>query len=126
MERLTDEALWSVKHLGHALLERERLDEAEAVFVGLTALAAQDAYAWQALGQIARLRGDIVRAQQLLEHALKLAPRDASCACALGELLIGQQRHAEARRVLQPFVGRAGDGAHERRARALYKSLARR
>lgn len=128
MVKLNAEALWSLKHLGHALLERERLDDAEAVFTGLTALSAQDAYPWLALGQIARKRGDLPRAQQLIEHATRLAPGDAAAACTLAELHIAQQQLAPARAALAPFA-RADAAASEpavRRARALLASLKRR
>jgi Flp pilus assembly protein TadD len=126
---LSADALWSMKHLGHALLERERLDDAEAVFTGLTALIAQDPYPWLALGQIARLRGDLTRAQQLIEHATRLAPTDLPAACALAELHIAQQRIPEARAALAPLARltpaqREAPGA--RRAAALLASLKRR
>jgi Flp pilus assembly protein TadD len=126
---MSADALWSIKHLGHALLERERFDDAEAVFTGLTALSADDPYPWLALGQIARGRGDMTRAQQLIEHATRLAPTDAAAACALAELHIAQQQWQGARAALAP-LGRLTpaqrDAPAARRAGALLASLKRR
>lgn len=93
---LTADELQSLAHLGWTHLERERLDDAQKIFAGLTVLAPQLSYAWHALGIIAKKRGDMERAIGCLKHAHGLASEDTEVLLSLGEAhkLAGQDAQA--------------------------------
>lgn len=118
---LTTEEAWSLEQLGHTYMSRGKLDEARALFTGLTALAPQRPYAWRALGEVSRLSGDLQRAVSYLQHALKLDQHDAPTRLTLGTLLLKLNQPQQAREVLGPFNRKpsAQDDAVVLRGRAL-------
>jgi tetratricopeptide (TPR) repeat protein len=114
-----EDELWSLAHLGWTYLERGRLDEAQKIFAGLTVLAPKMGYPWQALGLIARRRGDLGRAIGCFKHAQQLEPTNTEVRLGLGEVLLLAGEHAEARGALAYVIAHGEDSSAIARARAL-------
>lgn len=114
-----DDELWSLAQLGWTYLERGRLEEAQKVFAGLTVLAPKMGYPWQALGLVARHRGDLARAVGCFKHAQQLEPGSIDIRLGLGEVLLLAGEHAEARGALAYVIAHGEDAAQIARARAL-------
>ncbi len=100
---LNPDELHTLASLGHLHLTHERWDEARAVFEGLTTVAPRMAYAWRALGAIARQQGDASRASQYLKHAVQLDPGDAEGRVELAQLLLTQGDQQGAWEALAPL-----------------------
>lgn len=114
-----EDELWSLAQLGWTYLERGRLEEAQKLFAGLTVLAPKMGYPWQALGLIARRRGDLSRAIGCFKHAQQLEPTNTEVRLGLGEVLLLAGEHAEARGALAYVIAHGEDATAIARARTL-------
>ena len=119
------EELAATLELGHAYLERSKLEPAQKIFTGVTAIAPQNAYAWFGLGLIAQARGDLERAQQVLAHALSLDPSAHAARLALAEVQARRGDKPAALATLRPALAKLTDpdSNSARRAHALALSL---
>ncbi len=119
------EELAATLELGHAYLERSKLDAAQKIFTGVTAIAPQNAYAWFGLGLIAQAQGNLERAHQLLAHSLQLDPRAPAARLSLAEVQARRGDKAGALNTLRPALDVLSevDANSARRARALALSL---
>ena len=112
---------YSIAQLGYAHLEHDRLEEARALFEGLSVLASRDAYVWRALAEIARrqLKHDL--AAQYLRHCIEIERDVADHRVALASLHLAQLNRDEAWQAIAPLRERALAAErepldHERRA----------
>lgn len=97
--QLNPDEYWSVATLGHQLLEQGRLDEARAIFEGLTLTNPGEHYPWFGLACIARKGSQQDASVGLFTHALKLGA-DATARLGLAETLIELRRLPEAQQQL--------------------------
>ncbi len=119
------EELTAALELGHSYLERSKLEPAQKIFSGVTAIAPQNAYAWFGLGLIAQAQGDLERAHQLVSHSVQLDPRAPGARVALAEIQARRGEPAAALAALEPILASLPsiDSTSARRARALALSL---
>lgn len=69
-----------------------KLDEAEAIYLQILALDANQPDALHYLGVIAHARGDYVVSTELIARAMLMRPNDAFAHCNMGNALLGLQR----------------------------------
>lgn len=87
-----------------ALLRRGDLDAAEPLFSGLLAGNRDFTPAILALGEIARRRGDLPRAIDLLRRVVKLSPHNGDAWTALGEAQRAAGRNTDAARSYEEAI----------------------
>jgi len=97
--QLNPDEYWSVATLGHQLLEQGRLDEARALFEGLTLTNPTEHYPWFGLACIARQSSQKDASIGLFTHALKLGA-DSTARLRLAETLLELRRLPEAQQHL--------------------------
>lgn len=91
-----------MSELSLVLEKLKRFDEMEALLRQLMAKAPQEAHAFNALGySLADRNIRLEEAQQLIEKALELAPKDPYIQDSLGWVKFRQGKHPEARSILQ-------------------------
>ncbi len=107
--------LQTIRAVGLAHLEENRLEEAAAEFGRLVEMAPREAAGYANLG-LAHLRmGRLEEAGTAVRRALELDPRDPDVRLIMADILQAAERSAEARSELEQAL--AADGGH---ARALY------
>ena len=121
--QLNPDEYWSVATLGHQLLEQGRIDEARALFEGLTLTNPTEYYPWFGLGCIARQRSQKEASVDLFTHALKLGA-DATARLRLAETLIELRRFQEAQSHLA-LLQKEKDESVRSKARMLSRTLTR-
>ncbi len=86
-------------------------------------VAPQDPYVMDTLGMLMLKRGDTVQGYKLIRDAAGRAPTDVQIQLHLGQVLVKQARHAEARKVLNNVVIMAPNSSHANEARTLLSSM---
>jgi Tfp pilus assembly protein PilF len=89
--------------LGYNLYQQGKLKDAETLFRGLVATNDKSWYGYAGLGAVALAKtpADLKVAQENLEKAAKLNPKDASIQANLGEVLLRQAKFDEAAKQFQ-------------------------
>lgn len=99
---LTDTETWSLARVGFLYYLHRRLEDAAALFGGLTELRPDHAYGWYALGLVRREMGDFRGAVEALNQAVSVDGAMWPARLALAELLYDSGYVDDARAVLEP------------------------
>jgi len=124
---VTDTQLQALAALGYNLYQQGKLKEAETLFRGLVATSDKSWYGYAGLGAVALAKqpADLTTAQQNLEKAATLNPKDPTVQANLGEVLLRQAKFDEAakqfKRALELDPQQKDPGAN--RARAIISGL---
>ena len=94
-------ALLTIRTLGLAYLEENRLPEAEAEFQRLVEMAPGEPLGYANLGLTYLRQGRLADAEIELRHAIELLPSDPDVRLILVEILRSQERELEARQELE-------------------------
>src|SRR5262249_16134237 len=95
---VSDTQMQGIAALGYNLYQQGQLKDAETLFRGLVATNDKSWYGYAGLGAIALAKqpADLKTAQENLETAAKLNPKDPSIQANLGEALLRQAKFEEA------------------------------
>ena len=114
-----DEELRVMLESGLVLREAGRLEEAEKVFQGVRELAPASEVPLVVLSSVAVRRGNFDEALRLCEEALAKEPSSLFARVSRAEVLLYQQKRAEAEKELREIIEFAPESPHSRTARAL-------
>lgn len=103
---LKKDELYSVSMLGRELLELGRLDEARAIFEGLSATNPSEPFAWMGLGCVARAKGQLDASVDLFAHSVKLGA-GSQAQLYLAEVLLSLRKIPEAKAQIQALLNDA-------------------
>lgn len=117
--KTSDEELRVMLESGLVLREAGRLEEAEKVFQGVRRLVPKSDVPLVALSSLAVRRGDFEKALQLCEEALTTEPTSVFARVHHAEVLLYQQKRAEAEKELREIIELAPESPHAPAARAL-------
>ena len=104
---------------GFVLREANRLDDAEALFRGVSELIPDSDVPRVALGTVELQRGRFAEAQAACEEALRARPASLYARVHRAEALLFQRRREEAEEDLRAVLAADPDSPHSRTARAL-------
>lgn len=79
---------YNMARMGYKLLQEGKLEDAKAVFKGLTTLNPKDPYMWLALGSACHRMADVDGAIAAYSKAIELDPKNANAYANRGELYI--------------------------------------
>jgi tetratricopeptide (TPR) repeat protein len=114
-----DEELRVILEAGFVLRDAGRLDDAEAVFIGMMELLPASELPRVALGTIRLQRGAFAEAQSLCEEGLRLKPDSLYAQVHHAEALLFQSRRDTAEAELRQVIATDPQSPHSRTARAL-------
>jgi tetratricopeptide (TPR) repeat protein len=98
-------AVDAVFERGHALLELDRLDEAEAVFIGLCKAHAQLPHGWLGMGRIAMRQGEWPLALTRWDAVLRTFPERLDAVFEKAQSLMEMKRLDDAEALYQKVLG---------------------
>jgi tetratricopeptide (TPR) repeat protein len=100
---VSDTQLQGIAALGYNLYQQGKLKDAETLFRGLVATNDKSWYGYAGLGAVALAKqpADLKAAQENLETAAKLNPKDPSVQANLGEVLLRQAKFDDAAKQFQ-------------------------
>ena len=114
-----DEEVRVVLEAGFVLRDAGKLDEAEAIFLGMRELLPESELPNVALGSICLQRGEFSKAQAACEDGLRLQPGSLYAKVHRAEALLFQRRRSEAEAELREVIARDPQSPHSRTAHAL-------
>ena len=117
-----DEQLRVILEAGFVLRDAGRLDDAEAVFLGMMELLPASELPHVALGTIRLQRGAFGEAQALCEEGLRLNPDSLYAQVHHAEALLFQSRRDPAEAELRHVISTDPQSPHSRTARALLEA----
>jgi len=98
VKRMVDEA--------EGLIRQEEYIPAEKIYIDIISHNAKSVDAYEGLGNLYLVKGEMDQARETLEFTLRLSPSDASVNVSLAELEIKQGRDREALEYLRKAVGK--------------------
>ncbi|MEZ4652068.1 MAG: tetratricopeptide repeat protein [Candidatus Eisenbacteria bacterium] len=117
----TETERYVAREAGHLLLSEGKFAEARAVFAGLVSLDPADGYSYQGLGLAWRGLGDMEKAADAFDAALKRDPKSWRAALQLTEVrLRGARKEAVEAAARAESLTRAADCPEWARSRASY------
>jgi predicted Zn-dependent protease len=118
----TDEELRVMLESGFVLRDAGRLDDAEAVFRGVTEVIPHLEIPWVALSTIEMLRGRFADAQALCERAMTINPESLYARVHYAESLLFQRKRNLAEAELHAIIEADAESPHSRTAQTLLEA----
>lgn len=106
-----------------ALVALERLDDAKAALTEARTLVPEEPHAWLLSATLSRRQGALVEAQQQIERAAALDPRDPAIGLEAGVIAALGGRDEAARKSFESVIAAAPDGPYAAPARAYLSQL---